>query len=258
MALCKTEALILHSRKQGETSKILSMYTREFGKLSLMAKGSRGIRSKHSGALETFNHVSMVFYHKQTRGLQYLSQVSLLSRFPSLLNELGKLSLASIPCEIVTRAEDTGHPNPELYDLLLHTLQAVDQAQTGHKQIIRAFKLKFLALSGFAPDFKCMECGTTELDAVNTLSIKEGGYTCSACPAPDGPLYPMNRHALELLRWFAEIPIEQTAQAACSKHTAEHLDTFLHDILCYHIDALCQLKSEIYIKQLLNGLKKES
>ena len=62
MAIKKAEAIILHSRKQGETSKILTLYTREFGKMSAMAKGSRGTRSKYLGALETFNHVSLVFY----------------------------------------------------------------------------------------------------------------------------------------------------------------------------------------------------
>lgn len=258
MALFKTDAVILHSRKQGETSKIVSMYTLDFGKLSLMAKGSRGIRSKHMGALETFSHVSILFYYKEERGLQYLSQVSLLSRFRNLLNELGKLSLASIPCEMIMKAEDDGHPNPELYTLLLDTLQAIDQAQTGSKQIIRAFKLKYLSLSGFAPDFKCMHCGKSELDPVSRFSISKGGYTCASCPPPDSPVHSMNRHAIELLRWFMRAPLEQANRAVCSRKTGLQLDHFLHDILCYHIDSLCQLKSEEYLKQLEKGLNKSA
>ena len=257
MALCKTDAIILHSRKQGETSKILSMYTLEFGKLSVMAKGSRGIRSKHTGALETFSHVSIIFYYKQERGLQYLSQVSLLSRFPSLFTELGKLSLASIPCEIIARTEDEGHPNPELYSLLLHTLQAIDQAGKASKQIIRAFKLKFLSISGFEPEFHCLQCGKAELEPVNRFSVSQGGYCCSSCPPPDEPVSVLNRHAMQLLSWFLKVPIEQTSQAVCSKDTAEQMDSFLHDLLCYHIDTLCQLKSEQYLKQLENGLGKK-
>lgn len=256
MALCKTDAIILHSRKQGETSKIVSMYTKKYGKLSLMAQGSRNIRSKHLGTLESFSHVSILFYYKQQRGLQYLSQVSLCSPFPSLSNELGKMTLASIACEIIEKSENEGHTNPDLYELLLNALMALDRCRKGSKQIIRAFKLKFLSLSGFEADFdSCMHCGKSEPDAMNQVSIANARYCCANCPPPDAPLSALNRHGVKLLRWFPGVSMHQVADATCSRQTANQVDHVLQNILCYHIDALCRLKSEIYLKQIENGLR---
>ena len=62
--LVTTEAIVLRSRKHGETSKIVTLYSREYGKVDVIAKGARDIKSKFGGALEAFAESRIVFYKK--------------------------------------------------------------------------------------------------------------------------------------------------------------------------------------------------
>ena len=250
MSIQKAKAIILRSRKQGETSKILTMYSQEFGKMALMAKGSRGVKSKYLGTLETFNHVSLIFYRKEQRQMQYLSQASIIDSFSSLHNELGKLSLAAILCEIVDKSEDTEHANAALFQLLLDGLQAIDQNARGLRNIVRAFQIKFISHSGFEPELAhCHFCKKQEPTEQNYFSLEHGMYSCAACGfLKNGVL--LNDHAIQVLRWFYETPIARAAEANVSKATGELLDTFLNDYLQYHIEPLYALKSVQHLKTL--------
>ena len=78
MSLEKTEGVILCSILKGEMSKILTVYTRDFGKLALIAKGAEGPKSKFGGILEHLSHLAIVFYMKESPKMQLLSQGDLL------------------------------------------------------------------------------------------------------------------------------------------------------------------------------------
>ncbi|HNY91144.1 MAG TPA: DNA repair protein RecO, partial [bacterium] len=92
MPLSKTEAIVLHTRKQGETSKILSLYTLHYGRLSVMAKGARSLKSRYSGVLEPLTHIQIVFYRYEARDLHYLSQAEIVTPFASIHGQLGKMA----------------------------------------------------------------------------------------------------------------------------------------------------------------------
>ena len=78
MAILRTEAVVMKGWKLGETSKILSLFTRDFGKVKVVAKGGRGSKSKFKGCLEPLTHLRIFYYDKRTRDLQLLSQADLI------------------------------------------------------------------------------------------------------------------------------------------------------------------------------------
>lgn len=73
MPLSKAEGLVLKAIKFGETSKIITLYTKEFGKLSFIAKGGSDPRKKLSSTLQFLSHIGVVFYLKKERELHLLS-----------------------------------------------------------------------------------------------------------------------------------------------------------------------------------------
>ncbi|MBN1561828.1 DNA repair protein RecO [candidate division KSB1 bacterium] len=248
--ISKAEAIILHSRKQGETSKILTLYTRERGKISVMAKGSRGVRSKYLGSLETFNHVSLVFYYKEGRQLQYLSDASIVESFPSLHGQLGKMALAAVMCEIIDKNEqEAGHAEP--FHLLLQALRALNDGEHGLRNIIRAFQLQYISQAGYEPILDaCYYCQKSAPDELNFLSIEQGVYSCSQC----GFLQQASRHVsgyvIELLRWFKNVPIDKASLAQVPKSAGEEIDAILAEYLKSHVEALSHLKSVDHLKKL--------
>ena len=255
MAIKKADAIILHSRKYGETSKILTLYTREFGKMSAMAKGARGTRSKYLGALETFNHVSLVFYQKQGRQLQYLSDASIEHSFAGVHSQLGKMALAAVACEIIDKSEQDDQSHPELFELIVDTLTALNQCETGLRNIIRAFQIQFIALAGFAPELNaCHYCGKADVDEINYLSVQHGFYSCDHCGYQDSTMR-TSGYIIRLLRWFNSISMATAPQAKISKSIGEELDNILSIYLQTHIDALTNLKSVAHLKKLAHHLK---
>lgn len=251
MGINKAEAIILHGRKQGETSKVLTVYSREFGKMSVMAKGSRGVKSKYLGALEPFNHVALVFYQKEGRQMQYLSDAAIVAPFTSLHAQLGKMALAAVACEIVDKNEEDDHAHPELFHLLLDTLRALETGQLGLRNIIRAFQLQYIAMSGFEPELEhCHFCQKTAVDEMNFFSIERGLYNCNDCGKISEAGLPVSGYVLELLRWLGKTPVLHAAQAQVAKTVGEEIDAILLNYMRIHIESLSHLQSIKYLKKL--------
>ncbi|MBN1464959.1 DNA repair protein RecO [candidate division KSB1 bacterium] len=250
MGISKAEAIILHSRKQGETSKILTLYTREYGKISVMAKGSRGLRSKYLGTLEMFNHVSIVFYRKEGRSLQYLSDASIVESFPLLHGQLGKIALAAVACEMVdVNEEEASHP--EQFQLLLSALRSFNDSEQGLRNILRAFQIQYISHAGYAPMLEaCCYCQKLQADEVNFLSLERGVYSCGQCGLLPEASRRVRGYVIELLRWLKNVPIENAAQARVSRSAGEEMDAILADYLKTHVEAFAHLHSIEHLKKL--------
>ena len=257
MALVKTEAVILHSRKQGETSKLVTFYSRHYGKLVLVAKGSRSVKSHYMGVLEPYQHVAIIFYLKENRSVYFLSQAEIIASFPSIHATLGKMALAAIPCEIIEKTEVAEHVCPELYNLLVDVLQALENARSGHKNIIRAFHLKFLHISGFKPALdSCERCGKEDVTGDVSFALDKGVYHCDACGRIGAEPVLLSPQALITLRWYAAIPVQHAAQAKIAAATGDEVDAFLIKYLRIHMEGLDHLNSLKYLQQLQKRLHK--
>ena len=255
MSITKTEAIVLHSRKQGETSKIITAYSSLFGKMTLMAKGARNPKSKFLGTLDTFNDISMVIYRKENRDIQYVSQADIVNSFQSIHASLGKMALAAIPAEMIEKNEPQEHINPVLFKLLKTTLETLDKSTTGLKNIIRSFKIKFVENSGFAPMLEtCHTCGTPTISPVHYFDLERGFYTCESCGVPSEVNYKLSGKALEYLRWFSKSPVVSSFQAKISSPIARQIDEFLVLYIQYHFEHLKHLKSLKYLKDLSSNL----
>ena len=256
MPLCKTEGIVLRTRRQGETSKILVVYTRDYGKISLIAKGSRSIKSRYWGALEPFTHIALVFYRKENRELQYSSQADIIKSFASLRLQLGKIILASTICELVNKIEIGESANPQLFQLILQALSSLDHAESGVRNVVRSFQVKLLSLLGYEPHLaKCAQCDKTELYENVSFDLDIGSYVCHDCHINTGDKLPVSSSAIEYLRWFQQVPVSESPKARMSAKLGREIDAFLQSYLQYHIEGLTQLKSIRVLEQIDKNLK---
>ncbi len=258
MSIVKANAIVLHSKKQGETSKLVTLYTREFGKITAMAKGSRGVRSKYLGTLETFNVVDVVFYKKEGRGLQYLSQASIIEPFRDIHAKLGKMTLAAIPCEIISRGEEENHPHPRVFKLLLDALLTLERHNKNLRNIVRVFQMHYVVMSGFEPRLhSCHYCGKEEPDAVNHFSLEHGYYSCDHCGASQDSVG-ITGDALNFLRRFKQTAIADAANATVHPVIGKECDAFLYNYLRAHIEAMATLKAVEHLLKLENEFAAKS
>jgi len=253
MSLQKTEAIILRSLKQGETSKILTLYTRAHGKLGVIAKGARSGKSRFGGVLEPLNYVSIVYYEKESRDLQTLSQADIINSFPGIRKYLGATSLASATCELVNQLETAGDANPSLFHLHLRVLEALDREPPQPLTIFHAFEIKLLALLGFQPDFSgCLQCARTPNGDV-TVSLKQGGYFCRRC-RPAGQGMTLSQETVAAVQHFQQRPFVQIAALTFPKAARHQMNEFLTAYLQHHLEGFRELRALKFFKNLQNNL----
>ena len=256
MSIVKTEAIILRSRKQGETSKMLTALTAKYGKLILMAKGSRSSKSRFPGTLEPFNHLSIIFYKKENRDIQYVNQAEIIHHFPSIHSQLGKMSLAAIVCEMVEKTEETSHHNPQLFQWLLNALFAFERAESGLRNIIRVFLLKFLQLSGFEPSLlSCQLCEKENLDDIQYFDLQHGVYLCVDCALPVEGSLKLSGNTIKALRWFNGASVDDPLNFKLSSTIGLQIDDFIKKYYYHHVEGFRSLKSWDHLDNLEKNIR---
>ncbi len=148
--IVSSEAIILQSRKFSDTSKILSAYTKDHGKVSLLAKGARNIKSKFGGSLEQLSHCTATFYLKPNKDLFLLSKSEFTIHRRRLTESYERLAAALAILEAVETSQDSGEANLILFNLLTSALDALNSTTHNEYSIVVSFQIQLANLMGFA------------------------------------------------------------------------------------------------------------
>src|ERR1041385_4258313 len=128
MAIVTTEGIVLKTHALGDTSRIVTVYTRDHGMQKLVAKGARKLPSRFGYALEPLSRSRLVFYWKPDRDLHLLSKADVVDPLGSRLGDLARLAHAQAALELVDRLVWGEEPHPGLYALLRQALDGCERA----------------------------------------------------------------------------------------------------------------------------------
>ena len=150
MRTYKTEGIILKRTNFGEADKILTIYTRHFGKIKVLAKGVRKTTSRKSGHLELFNWAQI--YLAKGRNLDIITEAETVRSFRGWRKNLAKVGLAYYFCELVERLTAENVKNQEIFNLLCGGLLGLGRARASDlAQASQNFAQKLLEETGFWP-----------------------------------------------------------------------------------------------------------
>jgi DNA repair protein RecO (recombination protein O) len=202
MPILKTDAVVLRGWKMGETSLILSLYTRDFGKIRVVVKGARSPKSRFKGCLESLSHIRIVYYDKDTRDLQLLSQADLINPHVRIIGDCDRTALGLASSELIDRAVLGRDPFPPVFDLLVSTLDALDRRDGFQEAFFWFFESRFIELMGYKPTWHCcLVCGTSLGFEGGYFQPQNGGLLCRACGSTKGGL-DVPGETLEILFWL--------------------------------------------------------
>ena len=125
MSAEKSLAVVLRVTEFSESSCIVSLLTREFGKITAIAKGARRPKSPFDAALDVLAICRIVFLHKTT-AMSLLTEAKLERRFRSGETNLAKLYSGFYIVELLRNLTDEGDPLPELFDLTMDWIERLD------------------------------------------------------------------------------------------------------------------------------------
>lgn len=174
--LYKDEGVVLKTIKLGEADRIVTLFTRDNGKVRAVAKGIRKTKSRFGGRLEPFTRAHLMIY--KGRNLDTITSVDVVDSFDSVRKDYLRLTSAAALVEVVEKIIPDRERLVPVYKLLLDGLEAL--AIQPLPTIVPAFLVKLLSLSGYHPQLSnCAGCG--RMDALEGFSPGLGGAVCEEC-----------------------------------------------------------------------------
>lgn len=177
METLTVEAVVLKTDDFGDANRVVTLFTKEFGKIEANAYGCRRSRSPLSGAVQMFNHISAEI----TRGtkIDTIREAEIIHFYDALTSDLERLAYASLLFEIVNRMTLPRQQEIETFDLLTKSLPVLSKRIPKIAALIGA--CQFMETSGVQLNFsRCVHCGR-EIDGDAAISLLDGGAVCMNC-----------------------------------------------------------------------------
>lgn len=247
--IVETEAVVLHSINYRDTSKIVTLYTRKFGKIKVIAKGVKNQKTnKFGSSLEAMTHSSVVVYKKEHSDLHLLSKSEIVTPFSKLQGDSERMFTGLAVMELVNMVIHDEEENEVLFSLLVKALIAIDCAEKNAMNVLFGFMIKMFDQFGFGLTLdSCQQCNrkTAEHDFISVLlRLSDGKLICPNCSADQTSTgTKISGGLLKSLYYFQTNDIEKLTTLSVPSGMRDDLMAILQSFLRYHIDSVRTLKS---------------
>ncbi|MCY3773977.1 MAG: DNA repair protein RecO [Gemmatimonadetes bacterium] len=252
MAIQSSEAIVLNRIPLGDTSLLVTVYARAFGKVKLVARGARRPKSRMASSLQPFCVITVSFNRRENRELQHLSRVEPGPFFRHIGEDLTKVGYASAVCELVNRLVLGEEPGEQLFGLIMRTLEAIDRLPAAAcEMLFWRFQLEFADIYGTGPEFSaCMGCGRRPEEASVRFSPSLGGILCRDCQAQDGEAMQLSLGTTRLLSRVREMPLEHLSRLKPVRTSRQEIQRAIRAFYLYQMDDGRELKSLKFLESI--------
>lgn len=197
----KTTAIVIRQTDFSETSRVVTLFTRDFGRISALAKGARRLKGPFDSALDLLTTCQIVFLRKSSGSLDLLTEAKLLSRFRPQGNNLTSLYGGYYVAELLTGLTEEYDPHPTLYDSACQTLREVESSDQPLDGIAR-FEIEILREIGQLPEFdRCVVCHETVRNQTTySFWLSQSGLICRSCQKGNFDSFQIQPGTLAVLR----------------------------------------------------------
>ncbi|MBC7441133.1 MAG: DNA repair protein RecO [Ramlibacter sp.] len=184
MPVYRDEAVVLRTQKLGEADRIVTMLTRQHGKVRAVAKGVRRTASKFGARLEPFMVADVQLYEGRT--LDIITQAESLGSYGALITaDYPSYTAASAMVETADKLTEA-EGSLQQYLLLVGALRSLSRREHGAGLTLDSYLLRALSMAGWAPSFEdCSRCGAK--GSHSAVVVQVGGIVCDDCAAPGSP-----------------------------------------------------------------------
>ena len=241
MEIVKVEGLVLKETNYSESSKILSVFTKDYGIISIMSKGCRSLKSKLRGISNKLVYANFYIYYKKD-GISTLKDADVVDSLKNIMLNIENISYATYILDLTEQVyKHSG--SKDIFPLLISTLKKINE---GYDPFVLTsiYELKLLDYLGIRPNVdSCSICGNTK--SIITISIPDGGFICQNC-YHGGKIY--NDQIIKLVRMFIYLDINNITKISLKDQTKKELSLFIEE----YYDSLSgvYLKSKDFLKNI--------
>ncbi len=239
MPVFSTPAILLRRLDYGDFDVIITLFTLEKGKVSVIAKSAKKSTRRFGGVLELFSELQIMAGSSRGKGLPVLQEAVLKQPFSSIRADYKKTAYASYWSELIYNWIEENFKQTALYYLFEHVLYELDAGKIEPPALNLLFQMRFLSLSGHRPNFN--HCGLCQKELANikddrvAINLQRGGIVCGQCSSGAAPRFSLDIGTIRQLLWVESGQLAKAARMRFNASGLEESTTFLEEFVCYHL-----------------------
>lgn len=246
-SLLKTEAIVLSEIRYKDTSKILNIYTKKYGRISVMAQGAYKPKSVLIASTQSFSHSEL--YLQKNGEYYYINQADLLDSYYDIRENMNRMFYGYYLLELINKSTPLEEENEKLFLLLQKGLKILSSLNKDYLRFILSYELKFISFLGYRPNMSnCVICGSDENYNIR-FSIIEGGVICNNCFEKDRRSIYLDNEMYKAFNSLLFTPLDKLEDLNISIDIVKDLHKIIVDYILYNID-----RSEFKSLDLLHSI----
>lgn len=247
--IVETQAIVLRTMNYGDSSKIVTLYSKKFGKIKVVAKGVRSQKmNKFGSSLEPMTYSSVVLYKKEHKDLHLLSKSEIVRPFMKIQDDSEKLFTGLALIELVNMVMHDEEENGAVFTLLAEALETVNGIAKNVVNVFYSFQLKLFSNFGFGITLdQCIRCRrdyTNKETAFVMLRLSDGKFVCSACSAETSAGgVRITGGVFRTLQFFQMNDIAKAGSIQLTNGMKDEINATLQSYLRYHIEGSRTIQS---------------
>ncbi|MEE9609754.1 MAG: DNA repair protein RecO [Desulfatiglandales bacterium] len=252
MSRFNIEAFVIRTTRMAESSRVVTLFSREVGKVKAVAKGIGRPKSKMGGSIGLFNLIEGVLYKKETSNLGTLSSASLLQDFKEIVADSRKFGFGSAWCEILDKTSHAEESQPKTFTLTLDYLGTLNESIPEVCGLLFwSGVVKLLEIEGYAPRLdRCVSCRMDKVGGRLMVSLGRGGLVCAKCAESDELIIDLSEKVLALLRRMESQSLTEISQKSHDKKIGKEAAEVIMAFATYHLGLPRNLKSFKFLESL--------
>lgn len=242
-----SSAIILNRSPYRESDSLVTVYTKDFGKLVLVARGTKKIRSKLAGHLEPISLADILII--KGKGFDYVGSALTQNAFLNLKDDLNKLYYVGRAFSWFNRLVREGESDERLFFLLERWLEMVDQylpeefTKDNGELFFIFLALKLMAELGYKPEmYECLSCRRKIEPGKNYFNLKNGGIVCGLCLEKERQqqgieateLLTISDNCIKLMRFIMDNKLDTAKKLKLDKRIIKELSVLTQNFLNFH------------------------
>lgn len=230
----RTEALVMGRLELGETDRILTLYTPQYGKYRAVAKGIRRPTSRLAPHLELYSRTRLML--AKGRELDVVTGAESLDAHWPLRGDIERFGAVSYLVELLNQLTEDRQENAPLYTLVARSIELLAQAADAFA-VTRHYELALLTLLGFRPElYRCVQCERNLEAEPNAFSAHLGGMLCPACRGVDQSAMLLSVNAQKYIRVLDRSGLAAAMQLRPEGVTAGEIERCLGGYARHHAE----------------------
>ncbi len=234
--------IIISSTNYNESSKILNIFTKEYGIIGVISKGCRKLKSKNKNISENFTYAKFNIYYKENK-LSNLINGDVINYFKNIRNDISLIGYLTYIVDLSSQVYKQNEEE-EIFNLMLSSILKIDDL-FNPKVITNILEVKLLDYLGVSLNLdSCVKCGSKN---IVTISSQAGGYVCKNCIKSERIL---SDKSLKMIRLYYYVDISKISELKIEDKTINQIDLFLKEYYD-HLTGL-YLKSKKFLDTITN------